>query len=368
MQNHIKERNQYNPLKTFLSPQRLKNFVLSSVAYITGRVIGRPLPTTIAIETVKGCNFNCIMCKAGEFPKKFMDIQNFRKIVDLFQKNNIFLLPFIYGEPFLNKDIYGMLKYASSKNLFISVSSNFSLITPEVLKCGIAHLSTSIDAADKELFANIRPGGKLERVIKNLSDISELKKKMKLKLPVITINMVVMKENENQIEDVIKLGLKQDIKTFSFIIAFGTPGEINIKLPSRKTIDDIKQLKRKYKNTAKIYLISYYPWEKGDGGPWEPKGRLFRYCSWAYLGMTIDVDGFAYPCCIKFGEKDISFGNIFEDLKGVIERRIKFIKNFRDNPPETCKKCHAYYNGDDWQEKFSKMNSGKIDFIPIPEN
>jgi hypothetical protein len=81
-----------NSVKKF-NLQRLRNFIVSHLARSFGIVSKNILPRTLFIETVKGCNFKCIMCKGGTFAKEYMSFDSFKRIVDMFQDSFI-LQPF----------------------------------------------------------------------------------------------------------------------------------------------------------------------------------------------------------------------------------------------------------------------------------
>jgi len=323
--------------------RRLRNFILSHLARGFGIVVKNIRPRTLFIETVKGCNFKCIMCKGGTFEKEYMSFDRFKRIVDMFPDSFI-LYPYSdRGEPFLNREIYKMLNYASSKNFYIIVSSNFSVIDAErVLGTGVDEIVASIDSVNPDRFGKIRENGNFNIVARNLRKLIELKRKRGYKKPIVPLRMVVMKENLDEVEDVINFGIKEGIERFYvdtvYVAEWYVPDFANSN-SSELTREDIKKLKtslQKYKNEGiKIKFTSYCSFESGD--------HFSGYCDFAFSSLSIDIYGNAFPCCFLFVKPESTFGNIFEDFEKVMMNRYKFLKNFRKKVPDACKGCPIYY-------------------------
>ncbi len=325
-----------NSIKKF-SPARIENFVKSYIAKNFGIVVKNTRPTTLFIETTRGCNFNCIMCRAGNFPKEYMNFEVFKRLADMFS-DSFFLFPYAAGEPFLNKEFYLMLKYASYKNFYTFVTSNFSVIDPEkFIKTGTDEIAVSIDSLDESKFKKIRVNGDLNLVIKNLEKLIQLKKRMKYKKPTISLKMVVMKENIDEVKDIIEFGHKIGIEKFYIETVFVAEfAKFDVGLPGREDIEKIKMTLKDFKKRGiKIRFSPYCGFEKGD--------FFSGFCHFAFFSLAIDIKGNAFPCCFLFVKPERTFGNVFDNLEGVMERRHKFLKDFRKKIPNICQGCPLYY-------------------------
>jgi MoaA/NifB/PqqE/SkfB family radical SAM enzyme len=321
--------------------RRLRNFIVSHLARGFGIVAKNIRPRTLFIETVKGCNFKCIMCKGGTFAKEYMSFDRFKRIVDMFQ-DAFLLYPYsAYGEPFLNREIYKMLSYAVKKNFYTFVNSNFSVIDVErFLETGADEITVSIDSINPERFKKIRVNGDFNLVVRNLRKLIELKRKRNYKKPIISLKMVVMKENLDEVEDVIKFGVKEGIERFYIDTVFATEWfgyEIASSdgKPSKEDTEKLKILIQKYKRKGlRIRLAPYSTSDKADS--------YSGFCYYPFFSIFIDVQGNAFPCCVHIDQKS-TFGNIFEDFEGVMRRRYEFLKGFRKKRPDLCEGCPLYF-------------------------
>jgi MoaA/NifB/PqqE/SkfB family radical SAM enzyme len=88
------------------------------------------------------------------------------------------LFPVGPGEAFLNREFYKMLSYAVSKNIYITVTSNFSVVDAEkFLETQADEIQASIDSINPDRFRKIRVNGDFNLFVKNLRKLIELKRK-----------------------------------------------------------------------------------------------------------------------------------------------------------------------------------------------
>ncbi len=291
-------------------------------------------PIDIQLETIRGCNFMCIMCDAWKFKKVSLSFENAKKILTEFEKS-IFLTPYGIGEPFLNRDIYNIVKYASEKLKFIvGITSNFSVINPEkALNMGANEIMASIDSVDPQKFFMLRHAN-LDLVVNNLKNLLSLKRNRKVKYPIISIRTLVSNENINELEDIVKFGLSLGIRKFYFQDSANGYLIKKINNLSQEDVDKIYRLREKFNKKADIII---YLWDSKDKGS-IPTG----YCFNAFLIGTIGYDGEIYTCCRNFGNNEASLGNILKDPQKALKNRLLFLKKFRKDPPDFCKSCETY--------------------------
>jgi MoaA/NifB/PqqE/SkfB family radical SAM enzyme len=331
------------------------------------------------VETVRGCNLNCVMCGAGDFKLRTISFDRFKQIVDSFPDAFINILNFI-GEPFLSKDMIKMIKYSQRKALVILFSNLTILPNPEeLINSGLFEMNISIDTFDSEKYEFIRrsgdikkilgklrfneeqfeikersrgdiekkvglesggngmgrEGGTLARVVQNLRILIQTREKLKKKLPIICINSVYAKETKEDAEDIVRNAIDLGVDRVKFQRL--APDDFGVlHAPDIDDVLHIIKLKEKYKDQIEIIPANF-----GFGS--EIKG----YCFYGHYMVVVDIFGNILPCCMPNIFEDIGkakFGD-FRNGRGIeeaLEKRETFINNFRNNPAEFCKKCHIY--------------------------
>ena len=147
---------------------------------ITDRVIleeNIPLriPICIYIDTTNACNFSCSFCPTGNHLQKMVDVptglmsmETFQKIVNdcknfvLFSGKKIKQLNLFHlGEPFLNKNLIKMVRYAHSEKIAdeIFISTNGSRLSPEIsedlVTSGLDTLSISMYGTNDQEYSKL---------------------------------------------------------------------------------------------------------------------------------------------------------------------------------------------------------------------
>jgi len=100
----------------------------------------------------RACNLACRHCYISARPSsssKELSENEARKVIDGLLEIGTGVVLFSGGEPLLRKDIFSLIRYASSKGLRCALSSNGTLITKDMAKrlkdCGIIYIGISID-------------------------------------------------------------------------------------------------------------------------------------------------------------------------------------------------------------------------------
>lgn len=137
-------------------------------------------PPYLQIEPTSVCNYRCVFCFETDkfFTKKSngfmgqMTFETFKKIIDQAVGNIEFISLASRGEPLLCRDIEPMLAYTCGKFLNLKLNTNASLLDEQkahaILQSGVKTLVFSADAAEEQLYAKLRVGGSLNKVLKNI--------------------------------------------------------------------------------------------------------------------------------------------------------------------------------------------------------
>jgi len=255
------------------------------------------LPYNLCIDPTNICNLRCPLCATGQgiFKKKgILDFEVYQKVIDELGDYLYKVGLFNWGEPFLNKEIYRMIKYAADRNIGTCISSNFSIPfdeqkAEELINAGIEHLIISMDGVKQETYEIYRVGGNLSKVIKNVETLTKKKNELNGRLPFIEIQFLVMKHNENELKEIEKLVLRLGVDSLTFVPIF-----VNAKN---------KQQADKWLPKAPKY--SRYDYQTGE----DKFLRSIKTCDWLYRTAVINWDGTVLPCCHYIGP-NITFGDV----------------------------------------------------------
>ncbi len=278
--------------------------ILTRKAYVWG------MPGVIMIEPTNICNLRCPMCPSGngtlKRAKGYMDFELYKKVIDEVSEYAFMLILWNQGEPFLNKDMVKMIKYAHSKRLYTLVSTNANILPPaeEIVDSGLDRLIVSLDGASQETYNQYRINGEIDKVKENVRKLVEAKKKKKSIFPKILWQFIVMKHNEHEIESIRNLAKELGVDSLS------------LKTVQIYEKDDIKNFlpeNPKYRR----YKIS--------GDDFELKFGIKNRCRRIWDQPVINWNGEMAVCCF---DKDIDYpvGNVKTNSVKSIFKNEKFQK------------------------------------------
>ena len=159
-----------------------------------GKVDSFPEDITVAVSS--RCNYKCIMC--AEWRRKQIDLppETIEKLGDI--------LPFartLYvtgGEPLMYPHLDMLFETAQRAECGLTMVTNGSLLTDRnierILKNGLFRVKFSLDAATQKTYAKIR-GGNLEKVLRNISRLAEVKRVNNIDWPLLEVGFVAMRSN-----------------------------------------------------------------------------------------------------------------------------------------------------------------------------
>jgi MoaA/NifB/PqqE/SkfB family radical SAM enzyme len=162
---------------TTLSSKRLANRELSLEEYRSGETILASRPRYVLVELTRGCNLTCPMCRKQRVPfaDTTMSGDLFRQLVGLFDTAEMVDLRG-WGESLLLPEFVDCLSAVTSSGAAVRVVTNLSFRRPEALRalCEAPHsnIVASLDSADPEVLAQLRPGANLTLITENLRYLS----------------------------------------------------------------------------------------------------------------------------------------------------------------------------------------------------
>jgi len=291
-------------------------------------------PLQLDFELNYSCNFSCENCtwstesKEGKGKNTWFPFELFKEIIDEAIPKGLKSIRLNYlNEVLMRKDVDKFIKYARDAGILdIYLTTNGSLLTKnmskKLIKSGLMRLKISLDATTKETFDKIRKGGNFEKILKNIDNFIELKKKMKSMLPTISVNFVKTNINKHELDDFI---LQWENKVDSI------------------GIQNLIDIMNKTENITK---------------------KTFN-CNQPFIHLTIRYDGTVLPCCSFFGaeipiallKSEYPLSNI--DNIGLLDKLYKgklVMQSIEEiwNGEKMCEYREMHKKGEYWKNKVCK--------------
>ncbi|MCK9424202.1 MAG: SPASM domain-containing protein [Bacteroidales bacterium] len=144
----------------------------------------------------------------------------FNSIIDQLSPFLSYLTLYFQGEPYLNPNFFEFIRYARSKNIYVSSSTNGHFLDKEnihqTIESGLNRLIISLDGADQESYSAYRFGGSLDKVTDGIRLLANEKRRFKSKTPKVILQCLLLRSNEHQLEDIKELGRKLGVDKVTF--------------------------------------------------------------------------------------------------------------------------------------------------------
>ncbi|MCX5814225.1 MAG: radical SAM/SPASM domain-containing protein [Proteobacteria bacterium] len=292
------------------------------------------MPSTAIIENTNVCDQRCPICETGlrilERPRGFMGYDNFCKVIDKIYKYVQNVSIYYMGEPFLDKDIYRMIKYAKEKGLRTTIATNGNFLDIDKLFwSGLDNIDFKMSGMDAQSHDKYRVGGSLDNVIKHVKLIIREKRVRGKLSPYVGLGFIVMKHNEHQKQNFLDFAKDLDVNNYRFV-----------KTCIRTVDQGIAMLPE-----DRSYWI--YDENAFDEGRIEPKWKPDNACGPIYHQVVITWQGDVLPCCRDVHGHHV-MGNIFEDMdfRTILNNKkyIKFRKLILTNQKniKICSLCQEF--------------------------
>lgn len=260
-----------------LTLEKINNFILANFEADNKTVKVKSLPYILNLDTVNGCNLRCPFCVTGtnqlERKRARFPTDKAKELIDKMKSHVLVARFHNWGEPFLNKEIFEIIRYAKDAGIHTTASSNLSVnvenLAEKILDSGLDHIHVSIDGLKQDTLETYRRKADIDVVLKNIRDIVELKKKRSVDHPRMELTFLVFKHNEHEIsklEDV-----KKELGVESFVAS-----------------------------NAFIYHESFVP----ENPEYQPSHTIWKdTCHYLYSELMVEADGAISPCCTNTSSK-----------------------------------------------------------------
>jgi MoaA/NifB/PqqE/SkfB family radical SAM enzyme len=258
-----------------------------------------------------------------------MSLDNYKTNINQIKDYTSHLQLFFQGEPFIHPDIYDMISYATSKNIYTSTSTNGHFLSTDnctkIINSKLHRIIISIDGTTQESYEKYRVGGDLNRVKSGISNLVNEKKRLKSRTPFIIMQFIVFKNNEHQINDIKQLAKQLNVDA----IKIKTAQIYNFKF-GNELIPTNEEFSR-YKKEGNTYVLN--------------KKKNYK-CKRVWFGLVISADNNLLPCCFDKDAK-YSFNNGYINETNTItdnwhnKKLMKFRKLVwnNNNTIDICQNC-----------------------------
>jgi len=257
-------------------------------------------PIIAMIEPTRRCNLACPLCPVGERRARETDDMPFgvfQGIIDELTPFLIHLTLHNYGEPFLNKDIYPMIHYAKKAGIpDVNISTNGHVLSPDrVVASGLDEIMISLDGITQETYARYRRRGKLDRVIRNIRDLTEVKREKNAGKPLIELQFIIMRHNQDEMNGFRTLAAELGADRIRF-------KTLNLQMSGPEVSAE---------NLDLLPTNAIYTRYQDRGGEILKRHLEENRCKWPWERVVINSDGRVVPCCNDFNGVH-SMGNVSE--------------------------------------------------------
>ncbi|MBX7203507.1 MAG: SPASM domain-containing protein [Bacteroidia bacterium] len=318
-----------------LNVAKVLNVFALGASFCLSRILRRAYhagaPMSISIEPTTSCNLRCPECPSGlrafTRPTGMLTLPAFQKILQSQNKALAAITFYFQGEPFLNPELLTMVREASIRKIFTTTSTNGHYLHDQaaraIVESGLHRLIVSVDGTTQEVYSQYRIGGSLEKVLEGIRKVLKWKTETKSSFPEVILQFIVFKQNEHQIDEVLKLGNDLGVE------------EVRLKTAQVYDYEKGNQLIPENEKYAR-YL-------KTSQGSWKLKNRMSNHCWRMWQGCVFTWDGKVLPCCFD-KDADNQLGSI-EELSFKKIWKGKAYRNFRQailsgrDQIEICKNC-----------------------------
>jgi MoaA/NifB/PqqE/SkfB family radical SAM enzyme len=246
------------------------------------------------------------MCNIHHAAKSGMTIDD--ELLEMtyeFAKTASTVYPFGLGEPLLHPKIAEIVGKFKSSGPSVGMITNGMLLTEnmsrELILNGLDHLVISIDASDADLFAKIRKGGDLRRILENIKTLNELKKSFDSNNPYLAFNVVAQTDNFQQLPQIVELAGRLNVLsvTITPITVHSHIAEIQDQAVSGNIPRwrEILETCERTASTAGISISKDSLYHVLNGANPEELYRQTMPCPDPFRFIGIRTNGDLFPCC-----------------------------------------------------------------------
>lgn len=254
------------------------------------------LPIQCSMYITDRCNLSCQYCSEFDNSKPHPNLNVIKKRIDNVVKLGILKLTLAGGEPLLHPDIEEIIRYSKSKGITVSISTNSFLLTDSMInKLTKAALDVIQISVDRKTPSQITQ--------KSLDKIAPKIEKLKKTDIKIHISGVICEDTMDEIEDVLRYGLKQAIPTELRLMHGDQSEKMKIHYVTQKRGIELIEMQMKLKKRGlNIHATNKIMAFQRD----KLKGKEIEWtCLAGYKIFFVSSEGYFWPCSLLKSRRKI---------------------------------------------------------------
>ena len=254
-----------------LTLKKVRNFILANRESDLKRVEVKSLPYIINLDTINVCNLACPFCVTGtkqldRKPSRF-PLEQAKAVIDKVKSHILIARFHNWGEPFLNKQLFELIRHAHDAGVYTTLSSNLSIkvenLAQKVVASGLDQIHVSIDGLEQSTLERYRRNADIELVYKNIREIVAEKRRTGSSTPRLELAFLVFRHNEHEVPRLKEMQQELGVESFTAHSAF-------------------------------INHESFVPREEA----FQPGHDIWQgSCHYLYSELMVEADGNISPCC-----------------------------------------------------------------------
>lgn len=257
----------------------------------------------------------------------------FYDILEQCKKMNVLHINISGGEPMLHPNFLDFIKMCNEYNFSVNILSNLTLLNEKIVvemqKNPLLGVQTSLYSMNKDVHEYItKMPGSYEKTINGIMLLKEHNIPLQISCPII-------KQNQNEYDDVVEWGKKNNIRVSSDYVIIGQYDSSTQNLDNRLNICDVERIIRKKVNDDPNYVYEIEN-EADKRKSLTPDDYI---CSVCHSTICIAENGNLYPCA---GWQGYIIGNIrdisLEELWST-SKKIKCLRELRRRDFPKCVNC-----------------------------
>jgi AbrB family looped-hinge helix DNA binding protein len=214
----------------------------------------------VYVEPTNRCNLECVTCirNVWDEPLGLMLWEVFENILEGIQAFSPLPTIFMggFGEPLVHPRVVEMVRHVKELGGQVELITNGILLTEKIstqlIAAGLDVLWISIDGVTPASYADVRLGGFLPTVLKNLDNLMRLRSLAYTRKPQVGIAFVAMKRNIHELPDLIRLGIIKGVERFSISNVLAHIAEL-----TNETLYDRTLIEGSYQSAFKFTDINF---------------------------------------------------------------------------------------------------------------